>query len=281
MYRYNIQLLRQGGVVVFQLGLFFHPLQMTCRKNRPTCHWLQANNQTLERSLGWLLFHFYSFLFLLSFYNWYFEIESTRYSYISHFLNHWRIIEWSLIIHDPPGYYWLIIGHHGWIINTKWRRSWFHAVCMIGFKPNQLQITVGEAKATTFSQKHGTVHRNFHGCIKRHCPFWDACAFNKTQISTQLPSEFWIFLLDFHSEMLSLTPFFHVFGPRLPWDFSRNPTPWNLEMWLEHLPKNSPIPWSLQRNSLVAQVPLRKKSLIELHCHDGSITIFFNHFFLN
>ena len=169
---------------------------MTCRKNRPTCHWLQANNQTLERSLGWLLFHFYSFLFLLSFYNWYFEIESTRYSYISHFLNHWRIIEWSLIIHDPPGYYWLIIGHHGWIINTKWRRSWFHAVCMIGFKPNQLQITVGEAKATTFSQKHGTVHRNFHGCIKRHCPFWDACAFKSLHNSqVNFGYFFWIFIL--------------------------------------------------------------------------------------
>ena len=88
--------------------------------------------------------------------------------------NHWMIVNhsWSTRI-----FYWLIIGHHGWSSTQNDAEVGFHAVCMIGFKPNQLQITVGEAKATTFSQKPGTVHRNFHGCIKRHCPFWDACAF--------------------------------------------------------------------------------------------------------
>ena len=264
--------------VVFQLGLFFTTLQMTCHQpsNLPlvageafgmafvsflhprnlTCRHQKLpcwKGVTFSKPSFWVSMVVFGSVFISISSGVFLGLILRDRKERSHFVNHWLIIEWSLIIHDPPGY-WLIIGHHGWIINTKWRRSCFHAVCMIGFKLNQFRCSQwGKMKRNYISQKYGTVHRNFHGSSKRNCPLWDTCTCNKTQISKNDSQVcfgyfFWIFLLRYWLLTLCST-----FLDQNPHGFSKEI--FHLETWLEHLPKTSP------RNSLVAQVPLRKKSL--------------------
>ncbi len=203
-----------GEVFGIAFVSFLHPRSLTCRYQKLPC-W---KGVTFSKPSFWVSMVVFGSVFISISPGVFLGLILRDRKERSHFVNHGLIIEWSLIIHDPPGY-WLIIGHHGWIINTTWRRSCFHAVCMIGFK---LDVhSGGRWNATTFSQKYGTVHRTFHGSNKRNCPLWDTCTCNKTRISkndsqVSFGYFFWIFLLRYWLLTLCST-----FLDQNPMDFPR------------------------------------------------------------